>query len=119
MSNEENCGNYSCNDFFDYIARYCYDERAALTRRGITGDFEESDEKYTLKVTLPGIERENVELDVVEGTLSLTVKLDEEDTFKRSVNLSDAKDDSITATLKNGVLEVIVPKLEKKRIDIA
>jgi HSP20 family molecular chaperone IbpA len=94
-------------------------ERRTLMHRGIVPDFQENDAQYMLKVTVPGIEKENIELDVIGNTLLLTIKLDDENTIERALRFPHSKAEAVAVTLKNGVLEIIIPKLEKKKINIA
>ncbi len=84
---------------------------------------------YHLDVDLPGIKKEDIVVDVKDGRLSISgernfkEEVKEEDYFKvetsfgkftRSFDLPENVDiENIEANSENGVLEVIIPKLEK------
>ena len=101
-------------------------------------DVEETEKDYLITAELPGIAKEEIGLDLSEGRLAISVRREESKneekrnfihkerrvaSMSRSVYLSDADPESITAKLENGVLCVTVPKQEKSRkarkIDIA
>jgi len=84
------------------------------------------DKAYNLSVELPGVEPDKVKLDVVDDTLVVSgekccEKRDEQDerhvleraygSFRRALHLpEDADVEAISATHKNGVLEVTIPR---------
>ena len=84
---------------------------------------------YHLDVDLPGVKKEDITVDVKEGRLSISgernfkEEVKEEDYYKvetsfgkftRSFDLPENVDvENIEASSENGVLEVIIPKLEK------
>jgi len=85
---------------------------------------------YHIEVDLPGVKKEDINVDVNNGILTITgershkEEVKEEDyyrvesnygKFQRSFNLSDDVDsENISASTDNGVLEVVVPKLKDK-----
>lgn len=100
-------------------------------------DILEEDDKYIVKADLPGVLKDDVQITLSEGVLTINAesKSDESsDTghwlrrerryghYVRSLHLSGAiKADSISANLTDGVLEVTLPKperVEKKTISI-
>jgi len=99
----------------------------------------EADDAYYIEVELPGVKKEDINIDVNEDTLTISGerKIKEEhkdDTFykvesvygkfERSFSLpEDVDTDKIEATSKNGVLEIKIPKVQKvekapKKIEI-
>lgn len=100
-------------------------------------DVREDDGSYYLDAELPGLGRENVDVTVKDGVLTVEAG-NETDTdrsaegyhvrerrvgkFARSLSLPDNVDvDKITADIKNGVLTVTLPKTaaaQPKKIDI-
>ena len=99
----------------------------------------EADDAYYIEVELPGVKKEDINIDVNEDTLTISGerKIQEEhkdDTFykvesvygkfERSFSLpEDADIEHIEATSKNGVLEIRIPKKQKiektpKKIEI-
>ena len=99
----------------------------------IVTDVRETDKEYCLEMELPGIEKENIDINLKEGTLTISVNkehnVDEKDektgyirrerrfgSFSRSFYVgNDVKEDEILASLKNGVLNVTIPKQEPEK----
>ena len=87
--------------------------------------YADKDNTY-VRAELPGVAREAINLEIVDGhlTISATRKENEETiTFNRTIALSDVvQADKITAAYANGVLTVTLPKQEEakpRKIDIA
>ena len=102
-------------------------------------DIEEEDDKYLIKADLPGVDKDNIEVKLENGVLSIrgekrTEKTSGEEgskrhrterfhgTFARSFTLPDAvREDAIDASYRDGVLSLSIPKAEDvkpKSIDI-
>ena len=100
-------------------------------------DIEEKDNEYLVEAELPGVKKEEVNLELDDGRLTISVqreeRIDQEkknyihketrySSMSRSVYLHDAKQEGVKAKLDNGILSIVVPKDEKsnnvKRIDI-
>ncbi len=91
-------------------------------------DVIDSGKEYVVKAELPGLKKENVEIEVGTNELSLTAKSDVEreekgktylhreraySTFRRFIGFAEAVDTGkVTAGITDGVLEVKLPKLE-------
>lgn len=92
-------------------------------------DVLESDEAITVVADLPGAVADKLDVDVREGVLTLTAKVDplpeqwrpvyteyEIGGYQRSFTLGERIDvQKISAKLKNGVLTLTLPKLEQHR----
>ena len=92
-------------------------------------DIEEQDDAYELEVELPGVKREDVNIEVVGNELSITGDIKEKERkgairrrtrrtgrFEYRVRLPDQVDASkIQARLDQGVLTVRVPKAERAK----
>tara|TARA_R110000868_G_scaffold96973_4_gene266828 strand:- start:464 stop:961 length:498 start_codon:yes stop_codon:yes gene_type:complete len=93
-------------------------------------DIVEDDKSYKLSAELPGLELENINLDLSDGVLTLSgeKKTEKEENkegnyhmmergygfFKRSFSLpTSIEEDKIKADFKKGVLNVVMPKSEK------
>ncbi len=92
-------------------------------------DITEDAESITVKTELPGMERDNIEIDVANGVLSIKGEKKEEEeeknktwhrrevrygSFSRSFTLpTDVKADEAKASYENGVLKIVLPKEEK------
>lgn len=91
-------------------------------------DIVEQPEEFVVTVDVPGFERDDVSLSVTEQTLRIQAEretesdVDEDDylrherreqSMRRSVRLPESiEKDSVTAKMKNGVLTVMLPKLD-------
>jgi HSP20 family protein len=99
----------------------------------------EADDAYYIEVELPGVKKEDINIDVDDNTLTISgerkIKDEHKDDnfykvesvygkFERSFSLpEDADTDKIEASSKNGVLEIKIPKVVKveqapKKIEI-
>ncbi len=80
--------------------------------------YEDKDNTY-VRAELPGVTRENVNLELVDGYLTLTATRKEgeqEFTLTRSVSLPEnVQTDKVTAALEHGVLTVTLPKQEQAK----
>jgi HSP20 family protein len=94
-------------------------------------DVSETDDKVTARLELPGLKKEDIKVSVHNDILSVSGEKKQEKTeeaenvcriersygfFKRSVTLPTEVDASkVKATVKDGVLEVAMPKQESKK----
>jgi HSP20 family molecular chaperone IbpA len=93
-------------------------------------DIFESEEEITLLADMPGVSGGRVNIDLQEGQLVISGEVEPETSdqekyltreyevgrFHRHFSLSDRIDqDRITATMKDGVLRLILPKAEKAK----
>lgn len=90
---------------------------------------EDTGNGYTVTAELPGVTREQIDVELNEGNLSITVDKKETEeqegrnyllkettswTATRSVYLKDASIAGLSAKLVDGVLTISVPKIEEK-----
>jgi HSP20 family protein len=91
-------------------------------------DVQEDENKYLVEAELPGVDKNEVNIEINEGNLNISVKREENineekknyihkerrySSMSRSIYLSDAKSEGIKANLENGVLKITVPKESK------
>lgn len=102
-------------------------------------DVEKEKDKYIVTADLPGVAKENLDVDVEEGVLTIAVHQEEDSEEKdkeknylhrerritnssRRIRLGDIDEDAIKANLENGVLRIELPfapeVTKKKSIDI-
>lgn len=98
-------------------------------------DIEEQDDAYVIEAELPGVKREDVNIEVVGSELSITGEIKERDRkgvlrrrtrrvgrFEYRVRLPEQVDpESVEASLSEGILTVRVPKsqrAERRRIEV-
>ena len=94
-------------------------------------DLVESDDHLVLRADLPGLERDDVEIEIKDGVLTLSGERNAEHeekadgfyrveraygSFSRSVTLPESiEPDRVSAEFANGVLEVRIPKPEERK----
>jgi len=91
-------------------------------------DVQDKDSSYLIEADLPGVNKDEINLELEENTLRIQVKREETaeeeqgsyihkerkySSMSRSIYLRDVKADEIDAKLENGVLTVSVPKIAK------
>ena len=105
---------------------------ARLNRFRPNVDIIENEKSYEINVAVPGMEKNDFDLDIKDGLLVISgerkfeKKEDGTDyhtietqygSFSRSFNLPDHVDASkVSATYKNGILELVIPKDEQKTL---
>ena len=93
-------------------------------------DIAETDKHFEFEVALPGLKKEDIQIDFQEGRLTIAGERKFSDemkdknyhtletrygTFSRSFMLPDnVAPDAIEASFENGLLQIVVPKDEKK-----
>lgn len=120
------------DDFYDRRARAWWPERwslpAVLDIEPPVVDFYEEKDDLVVKAELPGMEKQDIEVNVIDHSLTIKgEKKKEEDveeenyyrsersfgSFRRSLELpSDVQAEKTKASFKNGILEVRLPKTE-------
>jgi len=92
-------------------------------------DIREEENRYLLSADIPGVSREDIEITLEDGILTLKCERSGDagtngkeyrrkervhGTFKRQFTLPDTVDtQNISATVKDGVLDVVIPKQAK------
>ncbi len=105
---------------------------------GFKADIKEEKDKYILEAELPGVDKDNIEVEINDNVM--TIKADKDEVieeesdnyirkersygaYQRSFRLDNVKEDEIKAEYDNGILAVNLPKKEisepkRKVIDI-
>ena len=96
-------------------------------------DVEDAGDKYVVTAELPGVKKDEVDVELNEGRLSVSVDKKESDEQKdknylqketsewqatRGVYLKDAANEGISAKMDGGILTVDVPKQEEKKANV-
>ncbi|WP_373578140.1 Hsp20 family protein [Parafannyhessea umbonata] len=112
----------SMDDFFAPLAKVTGDY-------GFKMDVEDAGDVYVVSAELPGVTKDQVDVELNEGRLSISVDKKESDEKKdktylqketsewqasRGVYLKDAAREGLSAKLEGGVLTVNVPKQQKQ-----
>ncbi len=106
--------------------------------QGFRVDIKDTEKHYLIEAELPGMEKSNIDLELVNGYLTImvksdeTVKHEEENRFirrerrmsscRRQFYVGDVKPEEVQASYENGILKITVPKSEQesgnRRIEI-
>ena len=128
------------DDFYNMIDDFFNDgfqQSRSLLRDSFKLDIVEKDDEYLIEAELPGVGKDEIDLNVADGNLCISVNRTEDGNFdgksiihrerrvssmSRRVRLAGARLDDITAKLDNGILTVAVPREVKangtRRIEI-
>ncbi|MDO5048056.1 MAG: Hsp20/alpha crystallin family protein [Anaerococcus sp.] len=101
-------------------------------------DIAEDDEKFLVEAELPGFAKEDIDIDLDKGKLTLSVKKESSEdksdekrnyihkerryqSMRRTMNFTNIDEENVSAKLANGILEISLPKSKKdlkKKIQI-
>lgn len=121
--------NFFLDDFFDDFGK--------VKMPDFKCDIYEEDNNYVVEMDVPGFKKDEINIDVEKGYLTISASHNEERNeeeknyirkervygeAKRQFYVGDVDEEAIKANFNNGVLKVIVPKKEeisnKKKIEI-
>lgn len=119
---------FDFDPFFDRMARRFFSPSDMEDFGNLKTDIKESDKDYTLKVDVPGVDKQNIHLAYQNDTLSLNISQNQSSEQKdengkviasershgvmsRSYTLPGVDRDNISATVNDGVLSVTLPKV--------
>ena len=98
-------------------------------------DIKEKGDKYIIDIDLPGYDKENIDLEIEDGYLKVSAKVDknidesdEEEKYihqerfygecSRSFHIGkNTKEEDIKASFKKGILTLTIPKEEQKKLE--
>ena len=128
---------FSENIFDDFFGSDFFGEHSPLYGKHgkniMKTDIREKDDGYELAVDLPGFKKDEISLDLKDGYLSISAQKgldkDEEDkkgrvlrqeryagVCARSFYVGDVKPEDVKAKYESGVLTVLIPKEEPKKL---
>jgi len=117
----------SLMDLFDEFERSVFGENGRRTPVFNT-DIRDEGDHYLLEAELPGFKKEDIDLDVKDGFLTISAAHQESKetkdsnylcrerrsgSFTRSFNLDGIQEEGITASYSNGVLTLSLPKRQE------
>ena len=119
--------NTSWNDLFDDFERRMFPaDQGELP--AFRTDIRDEGDHFLLEADLPGFRKEDIDLDVKDGVLTISAKHQADDrtaadnyicrerrtgSFSRSFTLDGIQEDAIRASYQDGVLELILPKRQE------
>ena len=92
-------------------------------------DIYESEGKYHIEIDIPGFRKDEIKIECNKGNIVITAEKSDEQKdedkkylrrervygkYQRSFYLGDIVEDEIEASFDNGILHIVVPKLEEK-----
>jgi HSP20 family protein len=109
----------------------------SLERDTFKINVQQNEKDYLVEAELPGVNKDEIDLSLDEGRLTISVKREEQineekknyihresrfSSMSRSIYLADADSQDIKAKLENGVLSILVPRQDRsnkaQRIEI-
>ena len=123
-------------DSFGSLVRWMNDMVPSWNSNAFRTDILDEGDHFTLQAELPGFRKEDLQLELKDGVLTISARHEETNEEKnylcrerrygsvsRSFNLEGIDEEGIRAKFENGVLELILPKEkaaqpESRRIEI-
>lgn len=123
--------------FFDPFSLHIMNDIMDLSDVGFRTDVIETPESYILEAELPGLDKEDIKIEIEQGYLTISTDLREDikeeeldylhrerrvSQYKRSFPIENIKEDQIEAEYTNGILKITLPKEEteaKEKIKVA
>src|SRR5690554_8209160 len=118
------------NNFSHFLKEFFDEEIFILSnwRGNFRIDLKETNDNYLVEADLPGVKKGDIDLDYSNNYLTIVAKreVNEEDSkenyvrrerhygeFRRSIFIDNVDEEKIEASFNDGVLKVILPKLNK------
>ena len=114
-------------DIFDYFFNDDFMPLFSGDFTSFKADVRETDKEYVIDAEIPGVEKKDIQLDLNDDVLTISVKKDNEineekgsyirrerryGTSSRSFRIDNVKHEGVSAKFENGVLSVSLPKIE-------
>jgi HSP20 family protein len=112
----------------DFFSDNWLQQNRSLARDTFKIDIEETETEYRIEAELPGIKKDDINLNIEEDNLCISVSRAEEvnnegknyihrerraSSMSRRIRLANAQLDKIKAKLNEGILSVAIPKQDK------
>ncbi|MGM0472371.1 MAG: Hsp20/alpha crystallin family protein [Bacillota bacterium] len=117
------------NDVFG-LSSGLFNDFMNLSNTGFRTDIKEKDEEYLIEAELPGLDKDDITLEVNDNTLTITAQneenIEKEDgdylrkerkvgRYQRNFRLQNVDEDNIEAEYDSGLLKITLPKEEPGR----
>ena len=119
-------------NFDSFFPEYIYNEDLDCDKYAMPVELHEKDNEYCVKAELPGVKKEDLDIDIEKNRLTISAKKEEEQKedmkgfrksefkygeFSRTVYFPEEIDiEKTTAHLEHGILKVDAPKLNAEKI---
>lgn len=119
------------SDISSSFPMYFFDDvfnNMSLMKGNFRIDLKETADKYLVEADLPGVKKEDINIEYDNGNLTISAKRDEtlEDKnenyvrrerhygeFRRTLYIRNVDEEKIDASFNDGVLKIVLPKLNK------
>jgi HSP20 family protein len=126
---------FGIDRFFEDFFRDPFFAKMSAMTTPMRADVKETDKEYIVEAELPGVNKDDIVIDLHDDVLTLGVDVKKEEneeksgyiyrerqsgSYRRSFNVENIKNEDVKATYKDGLLRVILPKdsTEKKSAKI-
>lgn len=107
--------------FFRMLDSFFEETTDNINWKGSVREYKTNNEnEYKVSILVPGLTKNDVDIIVEDGIIKISYEKDEEsigyvESFVRSYSLpDDVSEKKISASVENGVLNVVFPKIKKK-----
>jgi HSP20 family protein len=122
---------FDMQDFFESLWNDSFSPAFFNSSRQMKVDIKENDDAYVLDAELPGVDKNEINLEIHDDILTISVNRREEvkeeranyirrerrtNSMSRSFQLENIKNEDITAKFENGILSIHLPKKEPGRV---
>ena len=121
-------------NFDSFFPEYIYNEEAECDKLAMPVELHEKDNEYCVKAELPGVKKEDLDIDIDKNHITINAKKEEEtseDTksyrksefrygeFSRTVYFpQDIDTEKTSAKLEHGILTILAPKMNTEKDSI-
>lgn len=118
---------FSVDKFFDDFFRDPFFERMSAITTPIRANIKENEKEYILEAELPGVNKEDIVIDLNNDVLTLGADVKDETnnedngyiykerhtgSYRRSFRVENVKNEDVQASYKDGLLVITLPKAE-------
>jgi HSP20 family protein len=100
-----------------------FDEAYLKVDNRINSNITATEDGYKILLSVPGLSKDDVKISLKENKLTISHEKEGDEftftnSFKKSYNVPDDVDEkSISGSVENGVIEIILPKSKKKSVE--
>lgn len=121
---------FPMNRIFDNFFNDSFLSEFAKSDYSIRADIKETDKEFLIDAELPGVDKNNIQLQLKDDVLTIGVEQKQENEennqnyirkerrygcFRRSFYVENVNSEGIKASYENGILHISLPKMENER----
>ncbi len=123
----ENTFNRYVDEFIGHMDNFFNRDFQGVFGTGIKADIRENDREYVIEAEIPGVKKEDIQVELVDDKLTISANMDEGEDIEdenyirrerrfgsvsRSFSVQGILNEQVKAEYNNGVLKIILPKDE-------